>query len=107
MVYKLRTQQIIIDIPRTNSEPWINVKVQRIVLDNLGNEGQIIDRWGSINKKLSIVATEIHNYFEALPVSTPQISIYGISDAIKVVAITWIAEKYGGSIINDEVIVSI
>jgi len=98
---KLRTQQIIIDIPTINSEPWILIKIQKIQIDSNNNIISTIDRWGTINKKLSDVALNITNYFEAVPViASDQISIYGISDAIKETAISWIIEKYGGIVNN-------
>ncbi len=105
MKYKLRAQQIVIDIPLINAEPWISIRVQRVNLDVNNVPKQTIDRWGMINRKLSDVALELYNYFEPTNSSTPLISVYGISDAIKAVSVSWIMQDYGGTIINGDVIV--
>lgn len=99
-MFRLRAQQIIIDIPKADSEPWVNIYVQRVRIEEDGSESRVIDRWGSINKRLSTIAFEIYPYFEAVPVTNPEkeISAYGLSDAIMQAAIHWIAEKYSGRI---------
>lgn len=96
---KLRTQQIIIDMPRSISEPWMNLVVQRIDLSPDGSvELNVVDRWGTINKKLSDVALEVNSYFEVLPLNSGEITVFGLADGIKSVATKWIVEKYGGTI---------
>ena len=93
---KLRTQQIIIEMPRTTSEPFINITIQRIELDENGNEANVVDRWGHIYKRLSLTALEVVPYFEVVPWEVGSISVFGIADAIKEVASAWIIQKYGG-----------
>lgn len=73
------------------------ITVQRVELDAAGNEMNVIDRWGTINKRLSAVALQVEPYFEVLPLEPGQITVFGIADAIKSTAIDWIIEKYGGS----------
>jgi len=97
---KLRTQHIIIEMPRTESEPFISITVQRIELDVNGKEINVNDRYGRIYKPLSEVAIDVVPYFEILQLAMGNISIFAIADAIKEVATKWIIEKYGGSI-ND------
>lgn len=102
MTTRLRTQQIIIDLPRSSSEPWINLVVQRVELDDSGNEINVVDRWGSVNKRLSLVASEISNYTEIVPeLNDKSISVYGISSAMTCIAVNWIVEKYGGTITSN------
>lgn len=106
MITRLRAQQIVIDIPRTDSEPWIKVTVQRVEQDDTGFELNVVDRWGSINKQLSDVALEVNKYTEVLPLESGDISVYGLSDGIRSVVVRWIAEKYNGTISpNGDVIV--
>ena len=95
---KLRTQKIIIEMPRTTSEPFINITIQRIELDDNGKEVNVNDRYDAIYKKLSDVALESVPYFEVLPLNINNISVYGIADAIKEVATKWIIEKHGGTV---------
>ena len=71
--------------------------------DENGKEINVVDRWGTVNKQLSAVATDVFTYFEPIPVPNPanMISAFAIADAIKVVAVHWIQEKYGGTINQD------
>ena len=95
---KLRTQQIIIEMPRTDSEPWIHIVIQRIDVSETGVESNVIDRWDQINKRLSEVALQVEPYFEVVPWEVGQISVFGVADAIKNIATTWIIEKHGGAL---------
>lgn len=98
---KLRTQQIIIEMPRTDSEPWIHITIQRIELGSDGSsEVNVTDRWDQIHKRLSLVALQTEKYFEAVPWEVGFISVFGVADAIKNIATTWIIEKHGGTL-ND------
>lgn len=98
MPFKLRAQQITIDIPRSTSEPWVLITVQRVELNPDGSDLHVIDRWGTVNQKLA------NRYFDILPVHDPIdpgydfISVAGIASAIKVAAVLWIQEKYGGTV---------
>ena len=98
MTVQLRAQQITIDLPRKTSEPWIHIVVQRCELDEEGNELNVVDRWGSIHKKLSDAATEIYPYREFAGVPDGHISVYGTSMAITSIARAWITQKYGGHV---------
>jgi len=106
MITKVRAQQIIIDIPRTDSEPWIRVVVQRVELDDNHVEINVVDRWDSFNKRLSQVALEINKYTEVIPVIIGEISLYGLSDGIKEAVTSWLVENYNGILSdNGEVII--
>tara|TARA_R110000851_G_C13102760_1_gene569228 strand:- start:11909 stop:12226 length:318 start_codon:yes stop_codon:yes gene_type:complete len=93
---KLRTQHILIEMPRTDSEPFIHVTVQRIELDVNGVEINVVDRFGHVYKPLSTVALEVVKYYEPVPCEADCISVFGIADGIKSIATKWIIEKYGG-----------
>lgn len=101
---KLRAQQIIIDVPRYESEPWILIRVQKVQTEANGVE-HIVDRWGAVNKKLSEAALDVTDYFEITPVESNQLSVFALADAIKNVSVDWIIEKYGGTLnANGEII---
>ena len=99
MTIKLRTQQIIIDIPRTDSEPWMLIVIQRVEMNESGVEINVADRWDSINKRLGDVAELVKEYTEPVtPIAPGFISMLGLADAIKVTATSWILEKWGGTL---------
>ncbi len=105
MPVRLRTQRISIDLPQVDSEPWVQLIVQRINLDDSGNVLSVIDRWDQVNKKLSEVALEAYPYFEVIPdLQNNLISGFGIADAIKGAALNWIADKYNGTIVDNDVV---
>lgn len=100
MIVRLRTQQIIIDLPKLDAEPWVKLTVQRLEMDDQGKVLNTVDRWGTVNKKLSDVALQIHQYKEILPLAEGHISVFAISDAIESVAVAWVQEKFGG-VVNE------
>ena len=99
MIRRLRTQQIIIDLPRTESEPWIHLIIQQVDTDEeTGKDINVVDRYGRVSKKLSEVATDIIPYEDAVVGHNDNLSTLGLSHAITVMATTWIIGKYGGSV---------
>lgn len=58
----------------------------------------VVDRWDMINKRFSDVALQVEPYFEPAPNILNQISVFGVADAIKNIATTWIIEKHGGTL---------
>lgn len=99
MIRRLRTQQIIIDLPRTEAEPWIHLIVQLVDTDeDTGEDINVVDRYGRVSKKLSEVATDIIQYEDAVLQHSDNMSTLGLSDAISRMAVTWIIGKYGGAV---------
>jgi len=98
MTIKLRTQQIVIDVPRATSEPWVHLTVQRVELDDNGKELNVVDRWGTANRRLSEIALDTVSYFEPVPgLDANTMTMFALADAIKSAATDWIIEKYGGT----------
>jgi len=93
----LRTQQLYIDLPTPGSEPWLNIIVQYVDMDDEFTPKNIVDRWGVVNCQVSTVAMNV--YPNADPVSVPQgmISGAGIAQALTMAAIEMIIAKYGGT----------
>lgn len=104
-MFRLRAQQIIIDLPTAESEPWVHIAVQRIRIEEDGSETRTVDRWGSVSKKLSDVSGNIYQFDEYESLSGGEISGSGISNAITSAALVWIAEKYNGRIEDGNVLI--
>lgn len=99
MIRRLRTQQIIIDLPTPDSEAWIHLEIQQVDTDpETGETVNLVDRWGRISKKISDVALEVIHYDDQVLQHEDYMSTLGLSNAITVMAIKWIVEKYGGEV---------
>lgn len=97
MIIRLRGQQIIIDLPKPESEPWVDLITQRVEMDDEYTVQNIVDRYGRIYKQLSTVATE------SVTITDPvygeiTISAAGVAAGITALAVNWIMEDYGGSL---------
>ena len=91
------------EIPRLGSEPWIHITVQRLAVVD-GEITDVVDRWGSVHKKLSDVALEHHEFSDPVPRPDNTISVAGMAIAIEHVAKDWIADKYSATVVDGEVI---
>ena len=99
MKTRLRIQKIVIDIPESESDPWVQLTVQRIEMDDNFNTLNIIDRWGQVHKRISDVALDIQSYDDPVLGSTDNpISVFGLTDAITQMCMAWTANAYDGTI---------
>lgn len=98
MKTRLRTQQIYIDLPTPDSEPWLNIIVQRVEMDDNYQTKNIVDRWGAVNERLSKIATNIYPYSDPLQPPQCYISVAGLGEALTIAAMDLIIKKYGGTI---------
>jgi len=99
---RLRSQQITVDLPTPDSEPWINIVVQRVEMDDAYKTLNVVDRWGSVVVPVKNIALDVHTYKEIIPgLPDNLISVYGLADAITVTAVDLIIKKYGG-VLNDK-----
>ena len=103
MRYRFRPQKITIDIPNSDTEPWVSVIVQRIDLED-GSDAVIAthDRFGHVHRRFTEIAAEIYKHGDNKPGRDPgDISGVGVSKAIENAAASWIADKYAAEI-DDE-----
>lgn len=102
MKKRIRIQQIIIDIPKEGSEPWINVAIQLLEIDDEGMVLNTVHKWQTVNKKLSDVygskSTYSDPYFSKIdePISTA-----GVADGITKMVRQWIADKFDSVVDSD------
>lgn len=98
MKTRLRIQQIVIDIPRSESEPWVSFTVQKIEMDDDYKTLNVVDRWRSLNRRMSEFATNIVHYEDLLSPPSGHISGAGLGNAITGMAMMLVAREYGGTI---------
>ena len=98
MITRLRTQQMYIDLPTPDSEPWLNLVVQRVEMDDNYVTKNIVDRWGSVNVKLSSIATSVYPLQDPVQPPDGHISVAGLAAGLTIAAMDLIAKKYDGRI---------
>jgi len=96
MMVVLRTQQITVDLPTIGADPWINVVVQRLEVDDNFVPKNTIDRWGQFNVCVPKVLGKVYPLIDSLaPDGT--ISVLGIINSMYAAIIDMIIERYGGA----------
>ena len=98
MITRLRTQQLYIDLPKPESEPWLNIIVQRVEMDDNYKTLNVVDRWGSVNVRLADIATDVYPYDDPLHPPDGYISVVGLSAGLTTAAVAEIIKKYGGTV---------
>jgi len=94
---RLRAQKVAIDIPRSQSEPWVAVTVQKV-------DGEhVIDRVSQSHRQLSDVATELITINDPVTGQDVTISVAGMAAAVKAGVYAWMIEDHGGELIDGEI----
>lgn len=91
---RVRGQKVTIEIPRTGSEPWIHVIVQRIEEFDDGRVN-VVDRWDTFNKRFSDVFGEMYPVPEGIK-QNGVASIGDVGELIQTVVVMWLIERYDG-----------
>lgn len=94
---RLRAQKVAIDIPRSQSEPWIAVTVQKI------DGSHVIDRFDETHRQLSKVASEMITITDPVTGQPVTISVAGMAAAVKAGVYAWMIEDHGGEMIDGEI----
>jgi hypothetical protein len=97
---KLRTQQIVIDIPKTTAEPWFTMIVQRLILDDDGAVIQIVGRERQFNRRFSKVMMETADIQDPVTGLVGTISVAGAAQLLTSLITTWLLEEYPGATVN-------
>lgn len=107
MVVELRAQQIVIDAPRRDRDPFVAITVQRLIWSDDKTEIiQRINREKVINRALSSVATTVYPYYDLVTDKVNTISGAGLGVAIASAVSFWIMEEYaaeGAHLVNGQV----
>ena len=102
-MYQYRAQQILIEMPKPDSEPWVHITIQRLTPVAGGGYDDVIDRY----KVISAPFHEILNRaFVAAVAKGKTVRITGgeLAAAIKAAALEMIAEAVGARIEDGNVL---
>ena len=101
MTIKIRAQQITIELPIEESEPWIRAIIQTVIKDKDYDTIQVIDRTAAINRRLSEFATMRKTITDPVSGETFTISGIGLGLIISTFVKQWMLDDIQGSFEND------
>ena len=93
---KLRTQQVIIDMPKEGQDIWLHITLQQVDKDEDGNIVNVSPRNQQIHKTVSGTATEIHTIFDPVLQKDITISGAGIHMALADAILNWTVDDFDG-----------
>ena len=97
---RIRTQQIIIDIPDAAAEPWFTMVVQRVYADDAGNVTQVVSRERQFNRRFSNVITETVNISDPVTGYVGPASVAGAGQLITLLVSQWLLEEYPDAVME-------
>lgn len=98
MRQRVRAEKIIIDVPLSESEPWITLPIQRLVTEDDGTIVQVIPRDSQVYRKLTDVATQFIQAPDPVTGQMNTVSVAGLGALVTVAAAIFMAEDYDGTI---------
>lgn len=95
---KIRSQQIVIDLPVENAMPWVRATLQKCVKDSQYQTVQTVDRVGFVHRSLADFAAQMTTITDPVTGQTHTISGVAASLLIGAMVSAWIVADRGGSI---------
>lgn len=93
----LRISRIAIDLPRHNTEAWVQYDIQAMPLDPQGNPTQLIDFWHRGNKRIAAVTTETAEVDDPVTGQHLTASVAGLQLLIRTFLHRWICAETGAA----------
>ncbi len=94
---KLRTQQVIIDMPKEGQDIWLHVTLQKVDKDDDGNTVNVSPRNEQIHKVVSAYQADTFTFFDPVLQKETTISGAGIHMALAEAILGWTAENFNGT----------
>ena len=94
MPVQVRVHQIVIDTPRTESDPFISLMVQKKFINDEGEVTQTINRERQLYRQVSKTAAETIEFFDPVTQQSHVVSVAGIGMALESIVAKWLAEDH-------------
>lgn len=101
MKTEYRASTISIEIPKPNSEPWVHVYINKMILDDEGNVLNTFPRDAVVSKRLSEVGMNTYQFIDPVTQKQVDISGYGLAQSITSYVKSLIEEKFGVGSFHD------
>ena len=96
MIEQIRASKIVIDMPKSGSEPWVHLTVQKVLRDVDTYEiKNVVTRFGSVSVPLSKILVQ---EYPVGTVANTSISGVEVFNSISAFVITLLMERYGGTL---------
>jgi hypothetical protein len=95
---KIRSQQIVIDLPTETGEVWVRSTLQRCIKDDDNNTIQVVDRVGYVHRASSDIIMQMTTFTDPVTQQTHTISGAGASVLIRDLVMSWIVQDRGGTV---------
>jgi hypothetical protein len=95
---KIRSQQIVIDLPKEGAMPWVRATLQRCDKDENYQTVQTVDRVGFVHRSLADFAAQMTTITDPVTGQTHTLSGVAASLLIGDMVSEWIIEDRGGTI---------
>jgi hypothetical protein len=100
MKTKIRSQQIVIDLPTEDGEVLVRSTLQKCIKDDDNKTVQVVDRVGYVHRPLSEIILQMVTFTDPVTQQTHTISGAGASILIRDMVMAWIVQDRGG-VINE------
>ena len=97
----IRTKVIEIDLPHSETVPWISAKFQVVDWNDDGTVRSIRDDRERLNRRMDRVFMETVSLVDPVTQAPITISLAGISEAIRRTMFNWMAEDYNATLNED------
>ena len=94
-IEKIRAQQVVIDLPTEEAEPWVRATIQRVVKDaETYKTVQTVDRVEAVHRRLADFATMVRTFID--PVTQQEVTLSGVGcgQAIITFVKAWMLEDF-------------
>jgi hypothetical protein len=99
---KIRSQQIVIDLPTEEAEVWVRATLQRCIKDEAYGTVQTIDRVGFIHRSFPQFALQMTTITDPVTGQTCTLSGAGAATLIRDMICAWILSDTQGALINEQ-----
>jgi hypothetical protein len=101
MIEKIRAQQVTIDLPTEEAEPWVRAVIQRVMKDPETYEtNQTVDRIDAVHRRLSDFAMMQQTFTDPVTGGSVTLSGVGCGQAIIAFVKAWMLEDFPGYVEN-------
>lgn len=95
---KIRSQQIVIDLPTETAEVWVRATLQKCVKDTDYQTIQTVDRIGYIHRAASQIALQMVTFIDPVTQQEHTVSGAGAYTLIRDLVSAWIISDRGGAL---------
>lgn len=95
---KIRSQQIVIDLPTEEAEVWVRATLQKCVKDADYQTVQTMDRVGHIHRSASQIVMQMTTFVDPVTQQQHTVSGAGAYILIRDLVSAWIIEDRGGAL---------